>query len=498
MDCKGAISFLSYRLSKRNENSHRVRRPDTTQGSGRSPDLPFLEKIVDEITVGMISLGCPKNSIDSEIMLGLLEKEGFKLTSNKEEAQIIIINTCSFIESAKNESIEAILEIAELKKKNSLLKSIIVTGCLPQRYKDKLSKEIPEIDFILGLDHVSEIAKICKKIIADKRKPSRVHQLRKWTLSKESGLYKSTTPRKLLTPKATAYVKITDGCNNWCSYCTIPSIRGRFRSRSIISIIDEVNLLAENGVKEINLIGQDTTSYGKDFKKNINFIDLLKKLTGVKGIKWIRILYTYPSEINQELINLICNEEKICKYLDVPVQHIDDSILKNMRRRYTGKDIYSLIDKIRKSIPNISLRTSVITGFPGETDKKFKKLCSFIKEIEFENLGAFSYSREEGTKAYALKNQVPEKVKIKRLKEIMKIQKKITFNKNKELIGSSQKVLIEGYSEETDLLLEGRTQGQAPDVDGITYINEGNPSHGEISSVLITDAIGYDLVGKVV
>jgi len=466
------------------------------------------------VKVGMISLGCPKNSVDSEIMLGLLEKEGFRLTTNKEEARIIIINTCSFIESAKSESIEAILEITELKKKNSPLKSIIVTGCLPQRYQDKLKKEIPEIDFMLGLNHVTDIVKICKKSIRRNSSipPSPLLQRgvrgdltnlqlfknSSWNLKQKTGLYKSNLPRKLLTPKATAYVKITDGCDNWCSYCTIPSIRGSFRSRSIASIVDEAAILAENGVKEINLIGQDTTSYGRDFKKNISFINLLKKLIDVKGIEWIRILYTYPSEINPELISLIRSEKKICKYLDVPLQHIDNSILKNMRRRYTGRDIHCLIDKIRKSIPDISLRTSIITGFPGETDKQFKKLCSFIKEIGFDNLGAFSYSREEGTKAYALKNQIPEKVKIKRLKEIMRIQKNISFRKNKKLIGSCQKVLIEGYSQETDLLLAGRIQGQAPDVDGITYVNEGNPATGEISDILITNAIGYDLVGKVI
>jgi len=438
----------------------------------------------------MISLGCPKNTIDSEIMLGLLEKAGFKLTSKKEEAQVIIINTCSFIEQAKTESIHAILEIAELKRKKNCLQSIIVTGCLPQRYQNKLKEEIPEIDFLLGLDHISEVVKICKESVQR-------NSVNKWNLSQKTGLYKSTLPRRLLTPNSTAYVKITDGCDNWCSYCTIPAIRGHFRSRGISSIINEATLLAERGVKEINLIGQNTTSYGRDLRGGFNFKDILRKLIKIKGIQWIRILYTYPSEIDQELIKMISDHEKICKYLDIPIQHIDDEILKRMGRRYSGSSIYHLIENIRRSIPEISLRTSVITGFPGETDKQFERLCRFIKEIEFNHLGAFSYSKEEGTKAFSFKNQIPEKVKMERAQEIMRIQKRISFKKNKELIGTCQKVLVEGPLKETNFLFVGRTQGQAPEVDGVTYINRGTPREGKIFDLLITDALGYDLVGEI-
>ena len=453
------------------------------------------------LKVGLISLGCPKNSIDSEIMLGLLEKAGLEITPQEKDAQIIIINTCSFIEPAKIESIDAILEIAELKKKNNSPVSIIVTGCLAQRYKKKLKKEIPEIDFLLGLNHIGDIVKICKESVRKskniKTDNSGINPA-SWALSRKTSLYKYNMPRKLITPESTAYVKISDGCDNRCSYCTIPSIRGPFRSRGISSVINEVTLLAEKGVKEINLIGQDTTSYGMDLKGAFNFKTLLKKLTKINGIKWLRILYTYPSEIDSELISLIRSEEKICNYIDIPVQHIDDEILKKMGRRYSGAYIYNLIENIRKAVPQISLRTSVITGFPGETDKHFERLCNFIKETEFNHLGAFSYSKEEGTKAFSLKGQIPEKIRTERAEEIMKIQKEISFRKNKELIRTRQKVLIEGLSKETDLLLEGRTQGQAPEVDGVTYINKGNPKIGEISDVLITNALGYDLVGKII
>ena len=453
------------------------------------------------LKVGLISLGCPKNSIDSEIMLGLLEKAGLEITPQEKDAQIIIINTCSFIEPAKIESIDAILEIAELKKKNNSPVSIIVTGCLAQRYKKKLKKEIPEIDFLLGLNHIGDIVKICKESVRKskniKTDNSGINPA-SWALSRKTSLYKYNMPRKLITPESTAYVKISDGCDNRCSYCTIPSIRGPFRSRGISSVINEVTLLAEKGVKEINLIGQDTTSYGRDLKGAFNFKTLLRKLTKINGIKWLRILYTYPSEIDSELISLIRSEEKICNYIDIPVQHIDDEILKKMGRRYSGAYIYNLIENIRKAVPQISLRTSVITGFPGETDKHFERLCNFIKETEFNHLGAFSYSKEEGTKAFSLKGQIPEKIRTERAEEIMKIQKEISFRKNKELIRTRQKVLIEGLSKETDLLLEGRTQGQAPEVDGVTYINKGNPKIGEISDVLITNALGYDLVGKII
>ena len=453
------------------------------------------------VKVGLISLGCPKNSIDSEIMLGLLEKAGFEITSQQEDAQIIIINTCSFIEPAKIESIDTILEIAELKKQNTALRSIIVTGCLAQRYQKKLKKEIPEIDFLLGLNHIPDIVKFSKKSISKsknfKTDNSGINPS-SWTLSRKTSFYKYNMPRKLITPESTAYVKISDGCNNRCSYCTIPSIRGPFRSRGIASIINEVTLLAEKGVKEVNLIGQDTTNYGKDLKGSFNFKTLLKKLTKINGIKWLRVLYTYPSKIDSELIELIRSEEKICNYLDIPIQHIDDEILKKMERRYSAAYIYKLIENIRKVAPHTSLRTSVITGFPGETDKHFERLCNFIKEARFNHLGAFSYSKEEGTKAFALKGQIPEKIKIERAQEIMKIQKEISFKKNKELIRTRQKVLVEGLSKETDLLLEGRTEGQAPDVDGVTYINKGNPKIGEIFNVLITNALGYDLVGKII
>lgn len=425
----------------------------------------------------LVSLGCPKNLVDSEVMLGFLKESGYHLTSNEDDADVLIVNTCGFIGDAKEESIDEILRLAEYKKTGNC-RLLIVAGCLTQRYKDELAKELPEVDYFIGTGEYHRIAEIiknrsAKRIIVDT--PVYVHDY--------------NTPRILATPRYSAYVKVAEGCSNNCSYCTIPSIRGDFRSRTIESIVKEAVNLAAQGVKEINLIAQDTTSYSR-------LEDLLKQLVKIDGIEWIRFLYLYPSKITDSLIKLIRDEEKICKYFDIPIQHISKKILKAMNRTTTRDGIERLIEKIRKQVPDAVLRTSLIVGFPGETEEDFNELLTFIKDIKFDRLGVFKYSKEEGTPAYKMKEQVTDAVKGKRLRKIMNSQKRISLAKNKALIGSVVKVLVEGISDETDLLLKGRAVSQAPDIDGITYISSGTANKGDIVDVRITEVGEYDLAGE--
>lgn len=427
----------------------------------------------------LVSLGCPKNLVDSEVMLGFLKEGGYHLTSNEDDADVLIVNTCGFIGDAKEESIDEILRLAEYKK-NGRCKLLIVTGCLTQRYKDELAKELPEVDYFIGTGEYHRIAEIIKnrtaqRIIVDK--PVYVHDY--------------TTPRILATPRYSAYVKVAEGCSNNCTYCTIPSIRGDFRSRTQSSIVKEVENLAGQGVKEINLIAQDTTSYS-------HLENLLKQLVKIDGIEWIRLLYLYPSKITDSLIKLIRDEEKICKYFDIPIQHISKKILKAMNRTTTKEGIEKLIEKIRKQVPDAVLRTSLIVGFPGEAEEDFNELLEFIKYMKFDRLGVFKYSKEEGTPAYKMKNQIIDAVKEKRMQKVMAAQKRISLAKNKPLVGSVIKVLVEGISDETDLLLKGRAITQAPDIDGITYISSGTANAGDIVDIKITEAGEYDLVGEMV
>ena len=455
----------------------------------------------------LTSLGCSKNLVDSEVMLGILKQNDFELVANEEDADILIVNTCGFIGDAKEESINAILRLAQYKEAGKC-RLLIVAGCLTQRYKDELAKELPEVDFFIGTGEYSKIADIIKhgsnkRVIAGI--PEYVHDY--------------DTPRILATPRYSAYVKIAEGCSNYCSYCTIPSIRGKFRSRPLNSVIKEIENLVAQGVKEVNLIAQDSTSYGIDMYKNPplpplgtdlksvpmgsggfeNGLEmLLEKTVKVKGIKWVRLLYLYPGKITKNLIHLIRDEKKICKYIDMPIQHINNRILKAMNRNHTKTQIQEIIKMIRQEIPDAALRTSLIVGFPGETEEEFEELLDFVKETRFDRLGAFKYSQEEDTPAYKMKGQIPENVKKDRLKKIMKAQAKIAKEKNRSLVGSMQRVLVEGLSDETEFLLKGRTTAQAPDnIDGITYINKGTASPGDIVDVLITDAGEYDVVGEI-
>jgi len=433
--------------------------------------------------VALISFGCVKNLVDSEVMLGYLAEAGYNFTSDPEEADIIIINTCGFIKPAKEEALESLNKAVDLKKKGKI-KEIVAVGCFIQRYKDTLVKKFPQIDVWLGVNDFDKIVQ------AVESKPFRK--------SKVCFLYNHTSPRYLSTPSAWAYLKISEGCSHQCSFCTIPLIKGPYRSRPIASIIQEARHLASLGIKEINLISQDTTYYGRDRNRKEELSLLLKELLKIKGIKWIRILYGYPQEINDSLLEVM-QEKKICSYLDIPFQHSDTKILKKMKRGMKREKALKLINKVRSKIPDIVLRTSLIVGFPGEGKEELENLKKFIREVKFDHLGIFTYSLEEGTSAFPLGDSIEEKEKIKRKEEIMKIQAEISYQNNHKYLNRQIEVLIEGISKEDSKLLIGRTMYQAPEVDGLVFI----PFSGEISKninsvqkVEIIDYDVYDLYGK--
>jgi len=434
-------------------------------------------------TVALISFGCVKNLVDSEVMLGYLAEAGYNFTSDPEEADVIIINTCGFIKPAKEEALESLSKAVDLKKKGKV-KEIIAVGCFVQRYKDTLVKKFPQIDIWLGVNDFDKIVQ------AVEGKP--------FKKSKVCFLYNHTSPRCLSTPSAWAYLKISEGCSHQCSFCTIPLIKGSYRSRPIASIIQEAGQLASLGIKEINLISQDTTYYGRDRNRKEELSFLLKELLKIKGIEWIRILYGYPQEINDSLLEVM-QEKKICSYLDIPFQHSDTKILQKMKRGMNREKALKLINKVRSKIPDIVLRTSLIVGFPSEGKEEFESLKKFILEVRFDHLGVFTYSLEEGTSAYPLGDSIEEKEKIKRKEEIMKIQAEISYQNNHKYLNRQIEVLIEGISKEDSKLLIGRTMYQAPEVDGLVFI----PFSGEISKninsvqkVEIIDYDVYDLYGK--
>lgn len=439
--------------------------------------------------VSMVSLGCPKNLVDAEVMLGFLDREGYVVTTDEKEADIIIVNTCSFIKEAKQESIDAILDLAD-RKHDGNCKLLIVTGCLPQRYQEELCRELPEVDIFVGTGDYPKIA----EIIAEKRKTT--EQLR--YIGDPNLVYDENFPRLKSTPLYTAYLKIAEGCSNCCSYCVIPALRGSFRSRPMERLIEEARGLVSGGVKELNIIAQDVTNYGKDLPGGGNLEDLVRELVKIEGLTWIRLLYAYPDGITDSLIQLIRTEDKICKYLDIPLQHISDNILEKMKRRGREAEIRALLAKLRAEIPGLALRTSLIVGFPGETDEDFAKLLHFVEEAQFERLGVFCFSKEEGTPAAEMDGQVSERVKRERYKKIMKAQARVSFKRNRRLIGEHEQVIVEGYSDETDLLLKGRSSRQAPDIDGQVYITAGNANVGDIVTLRITDSSDYDLIGEIV
>ncbi len=446
--------------------------------------------------VSMISLGCAKNLVDTEVMLGLLIESGYQISEREEEAEIIIINTCGFIEVAKEESIDTILESAELKKTGNC-RTLVVTGCLPQRYEDALVKELSEVDIFIGTGEFHKVVEILDRFRMSEDPPRSY-------IGEPRFLYNHKTPRLNTCADYSAYVKIAEGCSNSCSYCVIGRIRGRFRSRVQNSIIEEVENLVAMGVKEINLIAQDTTMFGRDIKSAANFEGLLRELARIDGLQWIRVLYTHPAHFTEGLIKAIKEEEAVCNYIDLPIQHINDKILEAMGRKTKGSHIRRLIERLRREIPDISIRTSLIVGFPGETDDQFGELLEFMQDIEFERLGAFKYSKEEGTMAATFPNQVPEETKEERYHRVMEVQKGIAVKLNRGLVGTTTKVLIEGLSDDNGgvggqpALLKGRTPCQAPDIDGITYITKGKAIPGEMHDLLITGVNAYDLIGEIV
>jgi ribosomal protein S12 methylthiotransferase len=440
-------------------------------------------------TVSLVSLGCPKNLVDAEVMLGHLPTDRYEIVTDEAQAEIIIVNTCAFIQDAQEESVDTILEVADYKK-NGNCRLLVVSGCLSQRYREELERELPEVDLFVGTADAPRMVTLLDEKIAGS-------DLRQ-AVSDPSFLYDHTTPRVKSSPFYSTYIKIAEGCANHCSYCIIPRLRGTLRSRSIDSVVAETRRLVSQGVAEINLIAQDITAYGADRSDRANLPDLLRALTGIEDLRWLRLLYAYPDGVTDELIELVAGEEKICSYLDIPLQHIDDGMLKQMNRRGSEQQVRELVSKLRERIPDLTLRTSFIVGFPGETQEQFEKLLSFVEEGHFDRLGVFRYSREEGTAAAELSEQIPERVKNERYKRLMKAQARISFRKNRALVGRVEPVLVEGVSEETELLLRGRSVRQAPDVDGQVYITAGRADVGEIVSLRITDSSEYDLIGEIV
>lgn len=457
-------------------------------------------------TIGFVNLGCSKNQVDSEVMLGTLVQDGFELTADPKQAEVVIINTCGFIEEAKQESIDTIIEHGKLKTAGAC-RVLIAAGCLAQRYQGELLKELPELDGVVGTGEFGRIGEICRSLLAPTRRPQRL-----W-MSPPPYLYDELAPRLRLGKAHSAYVKIAEGCNRNCAFCAIPIMRGKQRSRPIESIVAEATRLATEGVKEINLISQDTINYGVDLGLRQGLVALLRELVKVKGLRWIRPFYLYPQQVTDELLDLYAGEEKITKYIDMPLQHINDAILKRMHRLGDRAAITSLVERIRARIPGVTFRTAFIVGFPGETDVAFEELRAYLEEAAFDRVAAFLYSDEEGTPAIDLDGKVDRSVMEDRRNELLAVQESIAAAKGRARVGSVMDVLVEGPSEETDLLLEGRHEGLAPEIDGVVYINDGAadfphppragrdqplPRPGEFVKVEITDAAGYDLVGHII
>jgi ribosomal protein S12 methylthiotransferase len=442
--------------------------------------------------VHILSLGCPKNLVDSEVMAALLEKRGCLLTNSPEEASVILINTCAFILPAKEEAIEEILAAAQWKK-GGAERRLVVTGCLPQRYGSELAEALPEVDLFLGISEVPEIDRHLEILLAGEGcKASRT------SIGRPTFLMDADYKRIVSTPAGSAYLKISEGCSNSCSYCVIPSIRGKARSRSIDDILKEAQGLAANGVRELILIAQDTTAYGVDRRDKPSLSRLLRELAAIDGISWIRLLYLYPSRITEELLSTIAEEEKVCNYLDMPIQHSDDAILAAMRRGDDSASLRRVIARAREIIPTVALRTSLIVGFPGETIRRFENLLSFVREIRFDHLGAFPFYQEEGSRAASLPARISKREKQRRRDILMEEQSSISREINSRLTGSVQEVLVEAASERDDYPQTGRCRRQAPEIDGITYLTGGSPKVGQIITCRITAADDYDLFAEVI
>ncbi len=443
------------------------------------------------MNVGLVTLGCTKNQVDSEMILGAFKSQGFNIVNQVEDADIIVVNTCGFIQSAKEEAIDTILEMADYKEIGKC-KALIVTGCLAKRYKSQIIESMPEVDLVIGVDEYENISEILSNFFNQKKLLNQYKFTQK--LDFNNRVISSTYPL--------AYIRISDGCDNRCSYCAIPLIRGKFKSRKMEDILQEVEGLAKQGIKEFCIISQDTSKYGLDIYGELKLAELLKKMSQINGVKWIRILYMYLFETTDELIEEIGKNDKVCKYFDIPIQHLNDRLLKDMNRHDTKQIIFDRIQKIRQIVPEAILRTTCIVGFPGETEKEFEELLDGIKEIKFDRLGAFTYSREEDTKSYDFENQIDEDIKEKRLKKLFDVQKEISLEKNKQRLGKEYEVIIEDISEDEQYFV-CRSMLEAPDVDGRIYvkIDEDSASKaivGEYSLVKIIDYNEYDLFAQII
>jgi len=447
--------------------------------------------------VGFVSLGCPKNLVDSEVMMGILARAGYELTPRAGEADVLVVNTCSFIAPAQQESVQSILEMAEYKKFGRAQK-LIVAGCMVERYRNEIREQIPEVDAVIGTGEVEKILAACEGDLnlssngADEESPSY--------------LYHDATPRILATPRHSAYIKINEGCDHPCTFCVIPQLRGKFRSRRFESVIREAQNLAAAGVREISLIGQDTTYYGEDLGIRDGLPLLLECLAQIEDLYWIRFLYCYPNRITPKLLDTIAAHPRLAKYLDIPLQHASRSVLARMKRGSNADAFLKMLDRIRAAIPGVSIRTSFIVGFPGETDAEFDELCEFVKAAQFDWMGVFAYSDEDKAKSYGLENKVDEKTIAARQKTLMTLQKGISRRKLRRQVGARMRVLLEGPSKDTDLVWEARHKGMAPDIDGKIYITEFEgvteaaelPAPGTLATIEVTESKDYDLIGRAI
>src|SRR5580700_9632940 len=471
--------------------------------------------------IGFVSLGCPKNLVDTEVMMGLLAQSGAEITSRAEDADVIVVNTCSFIDKAQQESIDAILEMAQHKIAGKAQK-LIVAGCLVERYRNEIQKNIPEVDAVVGTGELEQIltaaglapassASDSAFVILNSRPEGNAREAAgrfakdAWdgaVADLPNYLYDENTPRVLATPKSSAYIKIAEGCDHPCGFCIIPQLRGKFRSRRFESVIAEAQRLAKQGIREVTLIGQDTTCYGEDLGLKDGLALLLEQLAQIEELRWVRFLYAYPNKITGKLLETIAAHEKICSYIDVPLQHAAPDVLKRMKRGAGADFFLHSIEKMRRTIPGVTLRTSFIVGFPGETEKEFEELCQFVRDSEFDWMGAFGYSDQEGAGAFSEEKKLPEREIERRRKHLMGIQRKISKRKKKMLVGQEFDLVLEGTSEETDLLMEGRTAMHAPEIDGKVFVNdvpEGvEPKTGEFYRCQVTEAHDYDLVARIV
>ena len=446
--------------------------------------------------VGFISLGCPKNLVDSEVMMGQLKLNGYEITADATEADTVVVNTCGFIDAAKKESIDAILEAARLKTGGKATR-LIVAGCLVERYRDELKAEMPEVDAFIGTSQINDILSVC-----DPNTNTRLLPVVPLGNQSATYLYDESTPRVLATPSHYAFIKIAEGCDRPCAFCFIPQMRGHFRSRRFGSIVAEAHQLAEEGVKELILVAQDSSRYGEDLGKQDALAHLLRELSHTAGIEWVRVMYTYPTHISDGFLDVLAEEPKAVKYLDMPLQHASQNVLRLMKRGGNRASLERLIERVRKRVPGIAVRTTFIAGFPGETEADFEELLAFVKNVEFDRVGVFTYSDEEGTPAYDLPNKVEPKIARHRRARLMREQAKISRRKNKTRVGKTVRVLFEGESKESELLWQGRLETQAPDIDGCVLISDAPegfaPQAGSIVNVLISEGHEYDLVGRIV